>query len=129
MYIDTKKTVAKLSREIGRSKKSALFNLSWLLKHMHPYFFITFGPEKDALLNLIMNLQTLGENHQVVLRDTDEKLIIATINKPGTLFKTLDSIKDKEIIYSEMIHSNTFLPGQEGELELQKFHFRTDKEK
>jgi glutamate dehydrogenase len=129
MYLDPKKTVNKLSREIGKSKKNALFNLNWLLKHMHPYFFITFGPEKDALLNLCMNLHTLGENHQLVLRDTDEKLIIATINKPGTLFKTLDSIKDKEIIYSEMIHSNTFLPGQEGELELQKFHFRTDKEK
>jgi len=129
MYIDPQKTIYQVSRDIGKNKKPALKNLNWLLEHMHPYFFITFGPEKDALLHLSMNLQTLGENHQVVLRDTDEKLIIATINKPGTLFKTLDSIKGKEIIYSEMIHSNTFLPGQEGELELQKFHFRTDKEK
>ncbi len=129
MYIEPQKTINQVSRDIGKHKKLALKNLNWLLESMHPYFFITFGPEKDALLNLSMNLQTLGENHQVVLRDTDEKLIIATINKPGTLFKTLDSIKDKEIIYSEMIHSNTFLPGQEGELELQKFHFRTDKEK
>jgi len=129
MYIEPQKTINQVSRDIGKHKKLALKNLNWLLESMHPYFFITFGPEKDALLNLIMNLQTLGENHQVVLRDTDEKLIIATINKPGTLFKTLDSIKDKEIIYSEMIHSNTFLPGQEGELELQKFHFRTDKER
>jgi len=129
MYIETQKTINQVSRDIGKLKKLALKNLNWLLENMHPYFFITFGPEKDALLNLSMNLQTLGENHQVVLRDTDEKLIIATINKPGTLFKTLDSIKDKEIIYSEMIHSNTFLPGQEGELELQKFHFRTDKQK
>ena len=128
MYIEPQKTINQVSRAIGKHKKLALKNLNWLLEHMHPYFFITFGPEKDALLHLSMNLQTLGENHQVVLRDTDEKLIIATINKPGTLFKTLDSIKDKEIIYSEMIHSNTFLPGQDGELELQKFHFRTDKE-
>jgi glutamate dehydrogenase len=129
MYIEPQKTINQLSRDIGKHKKFALKNLNWLLESMHPYFFITFGPEKDALLNLSMNLQTLGENHQIVLRDTDEKLIIATINKPGTLFKTLDSIKDKEIIYSEMLHSNTYLPGQEGELELQKFHFRTDKEK
>jgi len=105
------------------------FNLSWLLKHMHPYFIITFGPEKDALLNLCMNLHTLGENHQLVLKDTDEKLIIAILNKPGTLFKTLDSIEDKVIIYAEMIHSNAYLPGQESELEIQKFHFLTTKEK
>jgi len=129
MYIDPKKTVNKLSREIGKSKKSSLFNLNWLLKHMHPYFFITFGPEKDALLNLCMNLHTLGENHQLVLRDTDEKLIIAILNKPGTLFKTLGSIQEKVIIYAEMIHSNAYLPGQESELEIQKFHFLTDKEK
>jgi glutamate dehydrogenase len=129
MYLDPKKTVEKLSREIGKSKKSALFNLNWLLKHMHPYFFITFGPEKDALLNLCMNLHTLGENHQLVLRDTDEKLIIAILNKPGTLLKTLASIEDKVIIYAEMIHSNAYLPGQESELELQKFHFFTEKEK
>jgi glutamate dehydrogenase len=129
MYLAPKKTVNKLSREIGKSKKRALFNLNWLLKHMHPYFFITFGPEKDALLNLCMNLHTLGENHQLVLRDTDEKLIIAILNKPGTLFKTLDSIEDKVIIYAEMIHSNEYLPGQESELEIQKFHFLTDKEK
>ncbi|MBW2001456.1 MAG: NAD-glutamate dehydrogenase [Deltaproteobacteria bacterium] len=128
MYIEPQKTINQVSRAIGKNKKIALKNLNWLFESMNPYFFITFGPEKDALLNLSMNLQTLGENHQVVLRDTDEKLIIATINKPGTLFKTLDSIKDKEIIYSEMIHSNTFLPGQDGELELQKFHFRTYKE-
>jgi glutamate dehydrogenase len=129
MYIDSQKAINQVSRAIGKHKKFALKNLNWLLESMNPYFFITFGPEKDALLNLSMNLQTLGENHQLVLRDTDEKLIIAIINKPGTLFKTLDSIKDKEIIYSEMIHSNTYLPGQDGELELQKFHFRTDKEK
>jgi glutamate dehydrogenase len=128
MYIETQKTINQISRDIGRHKKIALKNLNWLFESMHPYFFITFGPEKNALLNLSMNLQTLGENHQVVLRDTDEKLIIATINKPGTLFKTLDSIKDKEIIYAEMIHSNKFLPGRDGELELQKFHFRTDRE-
>ena len=129
MHIDPKQTVNKLSREIGKSKKSALFNLNWLLKHMHPYFFITFSPEKDALLNLCMDLHTLGENHQLVLRNTDEKLIMAILNKPGTLFKTLDSIKDKVIIYAEMIHSNAYLPGQESELEIQKFHFLTDKEK
>ena len=77
MYIEPQKTINQVSRAIGKNKKLALKNLNWLLESMHPYFFITFGPEKDALLNLSMNLQTLGENHQLILRDTDEKLIIA----------------------------------------------------
>jgi len=129
MFIKPEKTINQLPRKMVQNKKRALTNLNWLVEHMHPYFFITFGPEKEALLNLCMNLHTLGENHQLVLRDTDEKFIIATLNKPGTLFKTLSTIKDKEIIYEEMIHSNTFLPGYEHELEIQKFHFLGIREK
>jgi len=128
MNIEQEKTINRVSREIGKSKKIALSNMDWLLKNMHPYFFITFGPEKNALLNLCENLHTLGENRQLILRDTIEKLIVATINKPGTFFKTLDSIKDKDIQYAEMIHSDRFLPDLDGELELQKFHFKTDKD-
>lgn len=124
MYIEQEKTINKIFRDIGKFKNIASSNMNWLLKHMHPYFFITFGPEKNALLNLCANLHTLGENRRLILRDTSEKLIVATINRPGTLFKTLDSIKDRDIIYAEMIHSDEFLPNQDGELELQKFHFK-----
>ena len=129
MKIDPKKIVNQLYRSIGSGKKHALNNLNWLLKTMNPYFFITFASEKDALLNLCFNLHTLGENKQIVLKDTDEKFILATLNKPGTLFNTLAGIKDKVIIYEEMIHSNQNLPGQGHQLEILKFHFLTDKTK
>lgn len=125
--IDPQKIINQLYRSIGRGKKHALENLNWLLKTMNPYFFITFAPEKDALLNLCFNLHTLGENNQIVLKDTNEKYIVATLNRPGTLFRTLDGIKDKVIIYEEMIHSNQPLPGQKEQLEILKFHFLTDK--
>jgi glutamate dehydrogenase len=128
MYVKPEKIINQLPRKMGDNKRHAKANLHWLQKSVHPYFFITFGPEKDALLNLCMNLHTLGENHQLVLRDTDEKFIIATLNRPGTLFRTLSTQKGKEIIYAEMLHSNTPLPGYKEELELMKFHFRTDKE-
>ena len=113
---------------MAQARKLALANLDWLINHMHPYFFITFGPEKEALLNLCINLHTLGENHQLTLRDTDAKLVIATLNKPGTLFRTLNALTDKAIIYEEMVHSNANLPGQGCQLEIQKFHFLTNKE-
>ncbi len=128
MNVEPKKIINQLYRSIGRGKKHALENLNWLLKAMNPYFFITFAPEKDALLNLCFNLHTLGENKQIILKDTDEKFIIATLNRPGTLFKTLDSIKDNIIIYEEMIHSNEPLPGQKEQLEILKFHFLTNRE-
>ncbi|MBN1225448.1 MAG: NAD-glutamate dehydrogenase [Deltaproteobacteria bacterium] len=126
MYIEQKKTINKIFKDIGKFKNIASSNMNWLLNNMHPYFFITFGPEKNALLNLCANLHTLGENRRLILRDTSEKLIVATVNRPGTLFKTLDSIKDRDTIYAEMIHSDKFLPNQVGELELQKFHFKTE---
>ena len=127
MNIEPKKIINQLYRSIGRGKKHALENLNWLLETMNPYFFITFAPEKDALLNLCFNLHTLGENKQIILKDTDDKYIVATLNKPGTLFKTLDSIKEKVIIYEEMIHSNQPLPGGEHQLEIMKFHFLNEK--
>lgn len=127
MKIDPKRIINQLHRSIGSGKRNALENLNWLLETMNPYFFITFAPEKDALLNLCFNLHTLGENKQIVLRDTDEKYIVATLNKPGTLFNTLDRIKDKVIIYEEMIHSNQLLPKRDSQLEILKFHFLTDK--
>jgi glutamate dehydrogenase len=89
MYVKPEKTINQLPKKMARHKKSALTNLNWLVNNMHPYLFVTLGSEKESLPSLCMNLHTLGENHQLVLRDTDEKLIIATLNKPGTLFKTL----------------------------------------
>lgn len=128
MYTKPEKIISQIPRKLAQGRRLALANLDWLINHVHPYLFITFGPEKEALLNLCMNLHTLGENHQIALRDTDEKLIMATLNKPGTLFRTLNALTDKSIIYEEMVHSNTNLPGQECQLEIQKFHFLTDKE-
>jgi glutamate dehydrogenase len=126
MYVKPEKTMSQLPRRIAQQKKHALANLTWLEKNMHPYLFVTLGSEKDSLPNLCMNLHTLGENHQLVLRDCNEKLIIATLNQPGTLFRTLNTIRGKRIIYAEMIHSDDHLPGQEFELEIQKFHFHTE---
>ncbi len=128
MIIEPKKIINQLYRSIGGAKKHALKNLNWLLEVMNPYFFITFASEKDALLNLCFNLHTLGENKQIVLKDTDEKYIVATLNRPGTLFNTLDGIKDKVIIYEEMIHSNRPLPGRKEELEILKFHFLVNRQ-
>jgi glutamate dehydrogenase len=129
MFMTPEKTIYHLPRKLARNKKRALDNLDWLINNMHPYLFVTLGLEEESLSNLCMNLHSLGENRQVVLRDTDEKYIIATLNKPGTLFKTLNTIRDRRIIYAEMIHSDINLPGQDHELEIQKFHLFTDNQR
>jgi len=129
MFVRPEKTIRQLPRRLARNKKRALDNLDWLINNMHPYLFVTLGSEEESLSNLCMNLHTLGENRQIVLRDTDEKSIIATLNKPGTLFRTLNTIRDKRIIYAEMIHSDNNLPGQDHELEIQKFHLFADNQR
>jgi len=126
MFVTPEKAINQLPRKLARNKKRALDNLDWLINNMHPYLFVTLGSEEESLSNLCMNLHTLGENRQIVLRDTDEKYIIATLNKPGTLFKTLNTMVNRRIIYAEMIHSDINLPAQEHELEIQKFHVFTD---
>jgi glutamate dehydrogenase len=129
MFVTPEKTINQLPRRLARNKKRALENLDWLINNMHPYLFVTLGSEEESLSNLCMNLHTLGENRQIVLRDTDEKYIIATLNKPGTLFKTLNTMVNRRIIYAEMIHSDINLPGQNHELEIQKFHLFTDNQR
>jgi len=98
-------------------------NLNWLQQNMPSYFFITMSEKTDALANLAMQLQLLGSHRTITLADREEELLIARIDRPGSLYDTLKNIRGREISYAEITHSTTPIPGADGNLEVQRFEF------
>jgi len=98
-------------------------NLDWLVKHMHPYFFITMKEEAHALSTLASGLHSLKSNRKLVLADRENVFILARQDKPGSLYDTLSTLQEREISYTEIIHSEKALPGLDNSIEIQTFKF------
>ncbi len=98
-------------------------NLAWLRKYMHPYFFITMREEVEALATLALGLQKLARDRRLILADRDKVLIQACLNRPGSLYETLRRIHEREISYTEIVHSFRAHPDLPLDLEIQKYEF------
>jgi glutamate dehydrogenase len=99
-------------------------NLAWLASHMPAYFTITMGPETEALARLALHLPTVKDQNSLVLLDRAGKLILARRDRAGSLYETLQALGEREVAYSEIIHSNAPLPGTDTPLEIQRFEFQ-----
>jgi len=120
----------KIQRAITEQPRKTRENLNWLYAQMHPYFFITMREEIDGLVNLAMNLHNVPHHRQLTLTDREEKLIVARLDVPGSLYDTLKTLQEREISYAELTHSHGPIPGAEKSLEIQRYEFdrRTNKE-
>lgn len=99
-------------------------NLEWLYGNMHPYFFITMKEELGAIVNLASTLSSVVNNQKILLADHREKLILARLDVPGSLYDTLKTLEEREISYAEMLHSYGPVPGADRALEVQRFEFQ-----
>jgi glutamate dehydrogenase len=95
----------------------------WLKQAMNPYFFVSMRDEPDALAMLERELDALGTNRRIILADRDNALILALVNRPGTLYETLRRLHEREISYAMIAHSDGPLPGMDRTLEIQRFEF------
>lgn len=108
---------------LSETRERSERNLAWLGKHMHPYFFITMKEEAHALSTLANDLQSLQVNRQLVLADRENILILARQDRPGSLYDTLSTLQEREISYTEIIHSEKAPPGLDNSIEIQTFKF------
>ena len=115
--------LSNIHETINENCKRGMKNLHWLEENMHPYFFITMKEEASALSTLASELQTLQVNKQLVLADRDNVLILARQDRPGSLYDTLSTLKEREISYTEIIHSEKPPPGLKKNIEIQTFKF------
>ncbi len=98
-------------------------NLTWLKANMNPYFFLTMAACQDAVDLLVSGLDTLGENRNLLLADREEMLIVAGLNRVGSIYQTLSNLQEKPT-YAEISHSYSSLPGSDALLEIQRYEFK-----
>ncbi|MBI5017926.1 MAG: NAD-glutamate dehydrogenase [Deltaproteobacteria bacterium] len=112
-----------LQRALWDRSGKAVESLDWLCDHMHPYFFITMREETEALVNLAVGLNCLTRHQRLLLADEPQKLILARLNVPGSVYETLESLRERDIAYAELAHSYDSIPGLDRELEVLRFEF------
>lgn len=115
--------LATIRRTANANRNVSEQNAAWLQQHMSPYFFQAMSDEEDALLLLAREMSQLRDNRHLVLADREKRLVIACVNRPGSLYGTLRRIGEREISYAMFSHSNASMPGIKDELEIQRFEF------
>jgi glutamate dehydrogenase len=113
----------KIRRTVRARHREVLENLDWLYVNMPPYFFITMKEEVEAIVNLAERLRDVTTQRKIILTDQDQKLIIARLDIPGSLYDTLKDLPERGISYAELTHSYEPVPGSEYALEIQRFEF------
>lgn len=112
-----------IRRTASAAKILAEDNAAWLQQHMSPYFFQAMSDEECALLQLAREMSRLRDNRHLILTDRVKRLVIACVNRPGSLYETLRRVGEREISYAMFSHSNAAMPGVPDELEIQRFEF------
>jgi len=113
----------KVEQSIDANLATAKTNFAWLRENMHPYFFITMRQEPEAIAVLATVLDSLKTNKHRILADTDKKLILASLNLPGTLYESLRNLRERDISFAHITQSYAQVPGSDKMLEIQRFEF------
>jgi len=114
---------ATIRRTASNTRKAAELNAAWLQQHMSPYFFQAMADQEPALTLLAREMAQLHDNRHLILEDREKQLVIACVNRPGSLYETLRRVGEREISYAMFSHSNAPMPGMADELEVQRFEF------
>ncbi len=115
--------LAAVDRLIAESDARSRENLAWLKAQMDSYFFITMKEESEAVHALAVGLKTLAQNQRLTVADRAKTLILARLNRPGSLYDTLRTLQERDISYAEFTHSKGAVPGLSQGLEVQRFDF------
>ncbi len=114
---------ALIRRTAGAERITTEQTAAWLQQHMSPFFFQAMADEEDALVSLAREMARLRSSRRLILADRDKRLILACVNRAGSLYETLRQIGEREISYAMFSHSNAPMPGMAEELEVQRFDF------
>ncbi len=96
---------------------------AWLERHMSPYFFQAMADEEEALVSMARELINLRRNRRVIVVDRAKLLVLACVNRSGSLYETLRRVGEREISYAMFSHSDAPMPGMDEDLEVQRFEF------
>ena len=104
-------------------------NLAWLHAEMHRYFFSFNTDDAEALSLLAVNLHRMADFRRINLVDREERSMIAQLDEPGSLYRALGGLREKNISYAEITTSMASLPGISEKLEALRFDYQRKEEK
>ncbi len=105
-------------------------NLRWLHVNVAGIFSGTMREDEEAITGLATGLGRLQHDRQLIVADREKELVVARLDVPGSIFETLQQIRDREISCAEMFHSHGPVRGTDRLLEIQRYEFdrKTDAE-
>ncbi|HTN50993.1 MAG TPA: hypothetical protein VML50_01215, partial [Anaeromyxobacter sp.] len=116
-------TVRDVLTEIGARSTEGRANLRWLVESAPALFDSTLREDVGVIAGLATGLERLRGDRQLVLVDREAEWVLARLDVPGSIFETLRRLRDREITYAEMFHSDGPVPGTGQRLEVQRYTF------
>ena len=110
-------------RSVGAQAAGAETNLRWLHIDVPALFDSTLRDDREVVGGLATGLDRVHRDRQVVLVDREAELVLARLDMPGSIYETLLRLRDREITFAEMFHSDAPVPGTEQRLEVQRYDF------
>jgi len=107
-------------------KDQADVNLEWIKQEMSPYFLNLNKDELEALTLLTISLDKLKSLEKIVLVDRAERLIIAQLSNDGSIYRTMNELRDKPLSYAETTQSFNPITGTEHNLEVLRCDFQVE---
>ena len=118
---------SRLDREVQRSisklAAAAKENYGWLRDSVPDLLASTLRDDEALLASLAAALPRLATDREVALVDRDHELVLARLDRPGSVFETLKGIEDRDIASSEIFHSEAPVPGLPQALEVHRYEF------
>ncbi|HEX8909671.1 MAG TPA: NAD-glutamate dehydrogenase domain-containing protein [Anaeromyxobacteraceae bacterium] len=96
---------------------------TWLERELPGLFTGILREDREAVAALATGLHRLRVDRQLVLADRPKELILARLDTPGSVFETLNELKNRAISRTEIVHSLEPVPGADRPLELQHYVF------
>jgi len=112
-----------VARAIAEQGEEARANSRWLVSSAKDLFASTLREDAPLLAALSAALPRLRSDQTVVLVDRPDELLLARLDRPGSVFETLQGIERREIAASEILHSDAPVPRLEQPLELHRYAF------
>ena len=119
---------AQLLEKTNKTYQQLATNMKWLQQEMSPYFLRLNQDEANALSLLALNLQNMEESERLTLVDRKERLMLAQIDKQGSLYHSLHDLPQRNISYLEITTSFSTLPFSDKHLEVMRCDFALDDE-
>jgi glutamate dehydrogenase len=103
--------------------RAAEVGWGWLRASVPDAFGSTLRDDAGVLARLAAALPRLEVEREVVLADRDHDLVLARLDRPGSVFRTLQELEDRDIAATEIFHSDVPLPGAGLGLEVHRYQF------